>query len=74
VLIFGGSFNAARGAVMSTDNAYLQADMVGVSSDVSGIVLELTVHGNRKVAKSGVLFKACVTKFDPWTGLGADRE
>jgi len=30
VLVFGG--NAARGAVMSTDNAYLQADMVGLST------------------------------------------
>jgi membrane fusion protein, multidrug efflux system len=36
---------------MSTANAYLQADMVGVSSDVSGIVAEVTVHSNRKVAK-----------------------
>lgn len=51
MLVFGGSFNAARGAVMSTANAYLQADMVGVSSDVSGIVAEVTVHSNRKVAK-----------------------
>jgi hypothetical protein len=52
----------------------LQADMVGVSSDVSGFAPELTVHDNQKVAKSGVLFKACVPQFNPWTGPGADRK
>jgi hypothetical protein len=60
--------NAARGAEMSTDSAYLQADMVGVLSDVSRIVPELTVHDHQKVAKSDVLFKACVHQFNPWTG------
>ena len=45
------------GAVMSTDNAYVQADMVGLSTDVSGIVREVSVHDNQKVAKGDVLFK-----------------
>jgi len=47
----------AGGAVMSTDNAYVQADMVGLSTDVSGIVTEVLVRDNQKVAKGDVLFK-----------------
>src|SRR5712675_3806088 len=56
-LIAGGYFYVTGGAVMSTDNAYVQADMVGLSTDVSGIVREVSVHDNQKVAKSDVLFK-----------------
>jgi membrane fusion protein, multidrug efflux system len=56
-LIVGGYFYVTGGAVMSTDNAYVQADMVGLSTDVSGIVREVTVHDNQKVAKGDVLFK-----------------
>ncbi len=57
VLIVGGYFYVTGGAVMSTDNAYVQADMVGLSTDVSGIVREILVHDNQKVAKGDVLFK-----------------
>ena len=58
------------GAELSTDSAYLRADMVGVSSDVSGFARELTLHDNQKVAKSDPLFKACVPQLNPWTGPG----
>jgi membrane fusion protein (multidrug efflux system) len=57
VLVVGGYFYVTGGAVMSTDNAYVQADMVGLSTDVSGIVTEVLVHDNQKVAKGDVLFK-----------------
>src|ERR1700687_3883804 len=57
VLIVGGYFYVRGGAVMSTDNAYVQADMVGLSTDVSGIVTEVLVHDNQNVAKGDVLFK-----------------
>src|SRR5258707_2485640 len=57
VLIVGGYFYVTGGAIMSTDNAYVQADMVGLSTDVSGIVREILVHDNQKVAKGDVLFK-----------------
>jgi membrane fusion protein, multidrug efflux system len=57
VLIVGGYFYVTGGATMSTDNAYVQADMVGLSTDVSGIVTEVLVHDNQKVAKGDVLFK-----------------
>jgi membrane fusion protein (multidrug efflux system) len=56
-LIAGGYFYVTGGAVMSTDNAYVQADMVGLSTDVSGIVTQVLVHDNQKVAKGDVLFK-----------------
>src|SRR3984893_18680448 len=57
VLIVGGYFYVTGGAVMSTDNAYVQADIVGLSPDVSGIVTEVLVHDNQKVAKGDALFK-----------------
>jgi len=57
VLIVGGYFYVTGGTVMSTDNAYVRADMVGVSTDVSGIVKEVIVHDNQTVARGDTLFK-----------------
>jgi len=57
VLVVAGYFYVTGGSVMSTDNAYVQADMVGLSTDVSGIVREVSVHDNQQVAKGDVLFK-----------------
>jgi len=57
LLLIGVYFYVTGGAVMSTDNAYVQADMVGVSTDVSGIVKEVDVHDNQVVAAGDVLFK-----------------
>jgi membrane fusion protein (multidrug efflux system) len=56
-LVVGGYFYVTGGATMSTDNAYVQADMVGLSTDVSGMVREVLVHDNQKVGKGDVLFK-----------------
>src|SRR5260370_5861392 len=56
-LVVGGYFYVTGGAVMSTDNAYVQADMVGLSTYLSRIVREASVHDNQKVAKGHVLFK-----------------
>jgi len=55
-LIVAGYFYVTGGTVMSTDNAYVQADMVGLSTDVSGIVRDVSVHDNQQVAKGDVLF------------------
>ena len=38
-LVAGGYFYVTGGQVMSTDNAYVQADTVGVSTDVAGTVV-----------------------------------
>jgi len=62
-LVAGGYFYVTGGAVMSTDNAYVQADMVGLSTDVSGIVSQVAVHDNQSVAKGDVLFKLDQTQF-----------
>src|SRR6185437_9818235 len=56
-LVIGAYFYVTGGAVMSTDNAYVQADVVGVSNDISGIVSQVVVHDNQTVAKGDVLFK-----------------
>ena len=69
VLIVGGYFYVTGGAVMSTDNAYVQADMVGLSSDVAGIVTQVLVHDNQKVAKGDILFKLDPLQFQ----LALDR-
>ncbi|ETR76702.1 hemolysin secretion protein D [Afipia sp. P52-10] len=45
------------GRTMTTDNAYVQADMVGVANDIAGIVSEVDVKENQKVAVGDVLFK-----------------
>jgi membrane fusion protein (multidrug efflux system) len=42
---------------MSTDNAYVQADTVGISTDVGGTVDEILVHDNQFVRKGQVLFR-----------------
>lgn len=56
-LVIGGYLYVTGGAVMETDNAYVQADTVGISTDVSGMVQQVLVTDNQKVAKGDVLFK-----------------
>jgi membrane fusion protein, multidrug efflux system len=68
-LVIGAYFYITGGAVMSTDNAYVQADTVGLSTDVSGIVREVDVHDNQQVAKGEVLFKLDPLQFQ----LALDR-
>src|SRR6476660_3363369 len=68
-LVVGGYFYVSGGAVMSTDNAYVQADMVGLSTDVAGIVTQVMVHDNQKVAKGDILFKLDPLQFQ----LALDR-
>ncbi|HEY4252264.1 MAG TPA: HlyD family secretion protein [Roseomonas sp.] len=56
-LVAGGYAYVTGGSVMSTENAYVHADMVGVSTDVSGIVKEIAVRENQTVAVGDVLFR-----------------
>lgn len=55
-LVVGGYYYVNGGQVMSTDNAYIQADMVGLTTDVSGIVDHINVHENEAVKAGQVLF------------------
>ena len=56
-LIAGGYWYVAGGRVMSTDDSYVEADKVGISTDVSGIVKEVDVANNQQVAQGQVLFR-----------------
>ena len=48
-LIAGAYWYVAGGQVMSTDDAYVEADTVGISTDVPGIVEEVDVTNNQHV-------------------------
>ena len=56
-LIAGGYAYVTGGQIMSTDDAYVEADKVGVSTDVSGIVNEVDVTENQHVAPGKVLYR-----------------
>jgi len=45
------------GQVMSTDNAYVEADKVGISTDVSGIVQDVDVSENQRVDAGQTLYR-----------------
>jgi membrane fusion protein (multidrug efflux system) len=47
---------ATGGATMSTENAYIRADMVAVSTDVAGIVKTVDVRDNQAVKQGDTLF------------------
>jgi membrane fusion protein (multidrug efflux system) len=54
-LVAGGYWYVTGGRVMSTDNAYVKADKVGISTDVSGIVKEIDVGNNQPVKEGQVV-------------------
>jgi membrane fusion protein (multidrug efflux system) len=56
-LIAGGYGYVTGGQVMSTDNAYVEADKVGVSTDVSGIVKDIDVTENQRVEAGQILYR-----------------
>ena len=56
-LIAGSYWYVTGGSVMSTDDAYVEADKVGISTDVSGIVKEVDVTNNQHVDEGQVLFR-----------------
>jgi len=56
-LLIGAYWYVTGGRVMSTDDAYVNAEKVGISTDVSGIVQEVAVANNEHVAKGQVLYR-----------------
>src|SRR6202008_2083775 len=56
-LIGGGYWYVTGGQVMATDDAYVGADKVGISTDVSGIVREVDVRENQYVEAGQVLYR-----------------
>ncbi len=56
VLIIAFIAYALGGGTVSTDDAYVDANTVGVSTDVSGIVSQVNVQENQRVTRGQVLY------------------
>ena len=56
-LVAGAYWYVTGGQVMSTDNAYVAADQVGISTDVSGIVQTIAVTENQHVETGQILYR-----------------
>jgi membrane fusion protein, multidrug efflux system len=57
LLVGAAEWYLQGGRYVSTDNAYVRADMVNIATDVSGIVAETMVHENQPVTAGQVLFR-----------------
>ncbi len=57
VLVAGGYWYVTGGQVMSMDDALVEADKVGISTDVSGIVREVDVTENQRVKAGQLLYR-----------------
>src|SRR5271167_1354639 len=57
VLIVAGYWYVTGGQVMSTDDAYVNAEKVGISTDVSGIVQDVDVTNNQYVTAGQILYR-----------------
>jgi membrane fusion protein (multidrug efflux system) len=55
-LIAGAYWYVTGGQVMSTDDAYVEADTVGIATDVAGIVRDIDVTDNQHVDSGQVLY------------------
>jgi membrane fusion protein (multidrug efflux system) len=78
-LIAGGYWYVTGGQVMSSDDAYVEADKVGVSTDVSGIVKDVDVTENQHVDSGQVLyhlddlpFRIALNRADAQVGMVRD--
>jgi membrane fusion protein (multidrug efflux system) len=56
-LVGGAYWYVTGGQVTSTDDAYVNAETVGISTDVSGIVQQVDVTENQHVDKGQVLYR-----------------
>ncbi len=56
-LIVGSYWYVTGGQVMSTDDAYVEAETVGISTDVSGIVNDVAVTDNQHIVAGQVLYR-----------------
>jgi membrane fusion protein, multidrug efflux system len=57
LVIAGGWWYLSSGRYVSTDDAYVQADTVAISSDVAGRVIAVAVHDNEYVKAGQVLLR-----------------
>ena len=57
IVLFGAYSYLTGGRYIATDDAYVKAGMVTVSTDVAGRVTEIAVRDNQRVRKGDVLFR-----------------
>jgi membrane fusion protein (multidrug efflux system) len=57
ILAVGGYFWLTSGRYVSTDNAYVEQDMVSISPDVTGRIVEVRVKENQQVKAGDILFR-----------------
>src|SRR6266853_1837463 len=62
-LIAGSAWYVVGGRVMYTDDAYVNANQVGISTDVAGTVAEVDVHDNQEVSAGQVLYRLDALQF-----------
>ena len=62
-LISGSAWYVVGGRIMYTDNAYVNAGKVDISTDVAGTVAEVDVHDNQEVAAGQVLYRLDALQF-----------
>jgi membrane fusion protein (multidrug efflux system) len=63
VIIGGGFYWLSSGRWVETDDAYVQADSMTMSTDVSGIVASIPVHEGQAVTAGEILFSLDPQKF-----------
>jgi membrane fusion protein, multidrug efflux system len=64
VLVVGGYLWLTGGRYVGTDNAYLKADQVAISAQVSGPIAAVAVVENQHVAKGDLLFRLDPAPFE----------
>jgi len=57
LLAIGGYLWLTSGRYVSTDNAYIQQDMVSVAPEINGQISEVLVHENEHVRRGQILFR-----------------
>ncbi len=57
LLLIAGIIYLMSGRYVETDNAYVKADKIPISSQVSGVVLSTLSHENQQVVKDQLLYK-----------------
>ena len=62
-LIASSVWYVVGGRVMYTDDAYVNAEKVGISTDVAGTVADVAVHDNQEVAAGQVLYRLDAWQF-----------
>ena len=56
-VLAGGYFYVTGGRIVSTENAYVKADKVAVSTDVDGRVIQVSVTDNQHIRAGQLLFR-----------------